>query len=49
MTPCDSCYNVFPSTLNLLILVMEVIRSSETSVLKRATLCDIPEGDVLQI
>jgi hypothetical protein len=39
--------NVVPSSPILLTLIMETLRSSETSVLARATLRNIPEGGIL--
>jgi hypothetical protein len=38
---------VVPSSLIVLNLLMEAIRSSETSVLTRATMCHIPEEGIL--
>jgi hypothetical protein len=40
--------NVVPSSLLLVTLMMEAIRSSETSALTRATLRNIPEEGILQ-
>jgi hypothetical protein len=37
-----------PSSLIIFTLMMEVIRSSETSVLTRATLRNVPEYDIIQ-
>jgi hypothetical protein len=46
MTPCGSYKNRrFGGTYRLLLLKMEAIRSSETSVLIRATRCHLPEDD----
>jgi hypothetical protein len=39
--------NVAPSSLILVTLMMEAIRSSDTSVLTGATLCHTPEDDIL--
>jgi hypothetical protein len=41
--------NVVPSTLNLVTLTLEAIRSSETLVLTRATRHHIPEDGILNI
>jgi hypothetical protein len=40
--------NVLPSSPTLVILIMEAIRSSETSILTRAARRDSPEDDILQ-
>jgi hypothetical protein len=40
--------NVVSSSLILFTLMMEVICSTETSILKRATQCHIPEDSILQ-
>jgi hypothetical protein len=44
----QNCSMFVPSSLILLTLMMETIRSSETSVLTRATRRHIAEGDILQ-
>jgi hypothetical protein len=41
--------NAVPSFLIFIALVMEAIRSSRTSVLTRATLCNIPEDGIFQL
>jgi hypothetical protein len=41
--------NVVPSSLNLVILIMEALIASETSVLTRATLCNVPEVGMLDV
>jgi hypothetical protein len=40
--------NVIPSSPILVTLMMEAVRSSETSVLSRATRRDIPEGGIIR-
>jgi hypothetical protein len=41
--------NILPSSLILITLMMEAIRSSETLVLTRATWYNIPENGILEL
>jgi hypothetical protein len=40
--------SIVPSSPNFVTLIKEVVRSSETSVLTNASLCNIPEKGILQ-
>jgi hypothetical protein len=47
VTPCGSCKNLQRASVAILVtLMMEAIHSSETSVLIRATLRNIPEDSI---